>query len=185
MGSIQFGIERDLTKQLTKERRAILTEAALNETFDSSVIFSNSGSEKHSKDSHKDNHQDRSVSAFKSMFVRPGEESNSEEEATDDVEEIPRTEIAELSEDDIVWDEDFVLFIKMTPYPMTLEEFVVSITLIQSRRQRKLTTVVARPADLQQGRENQTLLPPTPLRPPSPCHPRRSRVSTQKEDHPP
>lgn len=125
--SIQFGNQRDLEKEFKRERRATLTEAAINETFDSSVIFSDSDSEKHSESSRKGNDQG-SGSAVGSMFVKPGEESSSDEETTDDVEEIPRTEIAELSDTDIEWDEDFVLFIKMTPYPLTLEELIVRIT---------------------------------------------------------
>jgi translation initiation factor 2-alpha kinase 3 len=62
----------------------------------------------------------------KSLFRKPGEDNDSADEATDDVEEIPRTEVGELSAMDIAIKEDFVLFIKMTPYPLTLEEFIVS-----------------------------------------------------------
>ncbi|KAE9371418.1 kinase-like protein [Stipitochalara longipes BDJ] len=116
--SIQFGLEHDLEQQLKRERRATFTS---EEPFDSSVQFSNSGSNKHSNNSNKVKNEDRSP---KSMFRKPGEDSSSDE-VTDDVEEIPRVEIAEtLDADDIVLKEDFILFIKMTPYPLTLHALI-------------------------------------------------------------
>lgn len=127
--SIQFGLERDISKHFKRERRATLTEESLNVAFDTSIVFSDSGSEKHSNQSHKAKDQDESPQAVKSLFRKPGGDNDSADEATDDVEEIPRTEVREASAMDIAIKEDFVLFIKMTPYPLTLEEFIVSKSL--------------------------------------------------------
>ena len=124
--SIQFGLERDLERQLTRERRATLTEQDLNETFDSSIVFSNSGSGKHSNNSGKADDHDESPEEVRSMFVKPGDESDSTDEETDDVEEVPRSEVGKLLAKEIDIKEDFILFIKMAPYPLTLEELIVS-----------------------------------------------------------
>lgn len=122
--SIQFNLERDLNKQFALERRATSTG---EEHFDSSVVFSDSVSSKHSTDPHNVKHEDDSPKAIQSMFRKPGEDSDSADDATDEVEEIPRVEIAETVDvDDLVINEDFVLFIKMTPYPVTLDDFIVS-----------------------------------------------------------
>ena len=126
--SIQFGLERDLDRQLTRERRerrATLTEQDLNEGFDSSVVFSDSGSGKHSSNSRKADDQDESPEV-RSMFVKPGDDSDSTDEETDDVEEVPRSEVGKLLAKEVEIKEDFILFIKMAPYPLTLEEFIVS-----------------------------------------------------------
>jgi translation initiation factor 2-alpha kinase 3 len=122
--SIQLDLERDLNKQFTLERRATSTG---EEHFDSSIVFSDSVSKKDSTDPHNVKHEDDSPKAIQSMFRKPGEESDSTEDATDEIEEIPRVEIAETVDvDDLVINEDFVLFIKMTPYPVTLDDFIVS-----------------------------------------------------------
>jgi len=141
--SIQFGLERDLKKQLGRDRRATLTST---EPFDSPILFSNSESNKPSKNSNETKSEDQ---APKSMFRKPGDDSSSSDEAsdeaTDDVEEIPRVEIAETSDtDDIVLKDDFVLFIKMTPYPLTLHTLIVSKNLNPESERHKLIIVVAR-----------------------------------------
>lgn len=127
--SIQFGLERDLERQLTRERRerrATLTEQDFNETFDSSIVFSDSGSEKHSSNSRKSDDRDESPEEVRSIFVKPGDDSDSTDEETDDVEEVPRSEVGKLLAKEMDIKEDFILFIKMTPYPLTLEELIVS-----------------------------------------------------------
>jgi eukaryotic translation initiation factor 2-alpha kinase 3 len=122
--SIQFDVERDLSNQFKRERRSSLTE---EDPFDSSIVFSNSGSNKPSKDSHKTKNKPGSANTTKSMFRKPGEHSDSTGDATDEVEEIPRVEIAKpIDVDGLAINEDFILFIKMTPYPLTLDEFIVS-----------------------------------------------------------
>jgi translation initiation factor 2-alpha kinase 3 len=145
--SIQFDLERDLNRQLTRERRerrATLTEQDLNETFDSSIVFSDSGSGKRSSNSRKADDQDESPEEVKSMFVKPGDDSDSTDEETDDVEEVPRSEVGKLLAKEVEIKEDFILFIKMAPYPLTLEEFIVSIFSIDSLELRELTVPVAR-----------------------------------------
>jgi len=120
--SIQFGLERDLNKQFKRESRATLSD---EEAFGGSVIFSDSGSNKHSNDPNKAQDEAKTPKTTRSMFRKPGEESGS----PDDVEEIPRVAINEASDvDDIVINEDLILFIKMTPYPLTLDAFIVSKT---------------------------------------------------------
>jgi translation initiation factor 2-alpha kinase 3 len=58
------------------------------------------------------------------MFYRPGDDDDSTDDSN--VEEIPRSEANEASGLDFDIQEDAILFIKMTPYPLTLEEFIVS-----------------------------------------------------------
>lgn len=127
---MQFGLEHELDESLERDRRAILTQ---EQTFDSSIIFENSGPNKHSSDPHTAKSSDDSPKATKSMFRKSGDDSDSTDDETDDVEEIlrfgdiPRVKIAEaLDPDNIVINEDFILFIKMTPYPLTLHEYIVS-----------------------------------------------------------
>lgn len=127
--SIQFGLERDLDRQLTRERRerrATPTEQDLDEAFHSSIVFSDSGSGKHTNNSHKADDHDESSEEVRSMFVKPGDDSDSTDEGTEDVEEVPRSEVGKLLAKEIDIREDFILFIKMAPYPLTLEELIVS-----------------------------------------------------------
>lgn len=135
--SIQFGMERDLSEQMKRERRETLTQD--DEISRKSIIFSDSRSTKHSDDSHKAKGQDKDISlkkAANTMFYKPGDES----EGTDDsvVEEIPRSEVGEALNVDML-NEDAVLFIKMTPYPLTLEEFIVSKSSVEILTSTKLT----------------------------------------------
>jgi hypothetical protein len=178
--SIQFGAERDLERQLKRDRRATLTR---EEAFESSVIFSDSKSRTLSNKSNKTQNEDKEP---KSLFRKPGEDSGSSDEATDDVEEIPRGELAEtLDADDIVLKDDFILFIKMTPYPLTLHALIVSKALNRNAEKCKLIGAGARrPKTWPRILEDQTLLPSSPNCPPPSRNPGRSRVPPQKEDHP-
>jgi eukaryotic translation initiation factor 2-alpha kinase 3 len=130
IGSMQFGQERELDEYLKRERRPTLTQ---EDILDSSIIFENSESKNHSNDPPAAKSSDDSPKATKTTFRKLGENSDSTDDEIGDIEEIlrvddiPRVEIAEaLDLDNIVINEDFVLFIKMTPYPLTLYEFIVS-----------------------------------------------------------
>lgn len=123
-------MERDLSKQLKRERRATLTED--DEISRTSIVFGESRSTKHSDDSGKTKDQENPLKKSpKGMFYKPGSESDGTDDSN--VEEIPRSEVGEASdvEVEVKINEDAILFIKMTPYPLTLEEFIVSKTSIK------------------------------------------------------
>lgn len=87
----------------------------------SAIKFTNSVSAKPSAENLRDDHK-ISMSEPQGMFYKPGED-----DSTDDsnVEEISRS-LATSS--DISINHDVLVFIKMTPYPITLENIIVSTT---------------------------------------------------------
>ncbi len=127
--SIQFGLERDLSNQIRRERRETLTGDQIDEASLSAIIFSDSRSTKRSDDSRKAKDQNKSLNVANSMFYRPGDDDDSTDDSN--IEEIPRSKVGGASDGDYDVQEDAVLFIKMTPYPLTLEEFIVSEAFIE------------------------------------------------------
>ncbi len=122
--SIQFGLERDLSNRIRREHRATLTRERTDEGSLAAIVFSDSKSTRRSDDSRRDQDQDKSLKVTNSMFYKPGDDDDSNDDSI--VEEIPRSKVSEALDLDIAIQEDAVLFIKMTPYPLTLEEFIVS-----------------------------------------------------------
>jgi translation initiation factor 2-alpha kinase 3 len=146
--SIQFGLERDLSQQIRRERRETLTRNQTDEASIAAIVFSDSRSTKQSDDSRKAKSQNKSLEVTNSMFYRPGDDDDSTDDSN--VEEIPRSEVGEGSDPDMSIQEDAVLFIKMTPYPLTLEEFIVSKFLIKTLQAQTDPGILQWP-DLQTG----------------------------------
>jgi translation initiation factor 2-alpha kinase 3 len=113
---------------MKRERRETLTQE--DEISRTSIIFSNSISTNHSDDSQKADDQDKPLQKVaNSMFYKPGDDTDRTDDS--EVEDIPRSEVGEVLNVDEL-EEDWLLFIKMTPYPLTLEEFIVSKASVKS-----------------------------------------------------
>lgn len=133
--SIQFDIERELDKYVQRERRATITTEPTEEEFSRTgfVFEEDSKSAKLSSGHSKSQSKQPQVKEPKGMFRRPGEADSSDSDSSDEFEapetaeeEIPRMQMTKATKAEAEINEDAVLFIKMTPYPLTLYDFMVT-----------------------------------------------------------